>query len=116
MTPGDIQQGVFLPRLDKLDSADQAAPAEDTRSIEDKIAALKEEMSRLKKFEVRMLEAQDQQLSLTDPDARSMKSRGGGIVGYNLQTAVDVKHHLITVHEVTIVIRRRGLRRPVQSL
>ncbi len=89
--------------LGELDNADQSAPPEDTRSLKDKIAALTEEMDRLKKFEVRMLEAPDQQLSLTDPDARSMKSRGGGIVGYNLQTAVDVKHHLITVHEVTNV-------------
>ena len=89
--------------LSELDQADQSAPPEDTRSLKDKIAALTEEMDRLKKFEVRMLKAPDQQLSLTDPDARSMKSRGGGIVGYNLQTAVDVKHHLITVHEVTNV-------------
>ena len=89
--------------LGELDSADQAAPAEDDRSIEDKIAALKEEMARLKKFEVRMLEAPDQQLSLTDPDARSMKSRGSGIVGYNVQTAVDATHHLIVAHEVTNV-------------
>ena len=89
--------------LGELDKADQSAPPEDTRSLKDKIAALTEEMDRLKKFEVRMLEAPDQQLSLTDPDARSMKSRGGGIVGYNVQTAVDVDHHLITVHEVTNV-------------
>jgi transposase len=89
--------------LGELDNADQSAPPEDTRSLEDKITALTEEMDRLKKFEVRMLEAPDQQLSLTDPDARSMKSRGGGIVGYNVQTAVDTEHHLITVHEVTNV-------------
>ena len=89
--------------LGEFDQADRSAPPEDTRSLKDKITALTEEMDRLKKFEVRMLEAPDQQLSLTDPDARSMKSRGGGIVGYNLQTAVDVKHHLITVHEVTNV-------------
>jgi transposase len=89
--------------LGELDQADQSAPPEDTRSLKDKIAALTEEMDRLKKFEVRMLKAPDQQLSLTDPDARSMKSRGGGIVGYNLQTAVDVDHHLIAVHEVTNV-------------
>ena len=75
--------------LDQLDQADRSAPPEDTRSLKDKIAALTEEMDRLKKFEVRMLEAPDQQLSLTDPDARSMKSRGGGIVGYNVQTAVE---------------------------
>jgi transposase len=47
-----------------------------------------------------MLASPDQQLSLTDPDARSMKSRDGGIVGYNVQTAVDAKHHLIVAHEV----------------
>ena len=87
--------------LDKLDAADQAAPAEDTRPIKDKIAALEEEMDRLKKLEVRMLESPDQQLSLTDPDARSMKSRGNGIVGYNVQAAVDVDRHLIVAHEVT---------------
>jgi hypothetical protein len=50
-----------------------------------------------------MLEAPDEQLSLTDPDARSMKSRGAGIVGYNVQTAVDTSHHLIVAHEVTNV-------------
>ena len=96
--------------LDKLDSADQAAPPEDTRPIKDKIAALEEEMDRLKKLEVRMLEAPDQQLSLTDPDARSMKCRGSGIVGYNVQAAVDIRHHLIAAHEVTNVgIDRRHL-------
>jgi hypothetical protein len=89
--------------LDQLDRTDHAEPPKDTRTIEDKIAALKQEMDRLKKFEVRMLEAPDQQLSLTDPDARSMKSRGSGIVGYNVQTAVDVDTHLIVVHEVTNV-------------
>ena len=89
--------------LGELDQADRSAPPEDTRPLEDKITALTEEMDRLKKFEVRMLEAPDQQLSITDPDARSMKSRGGGIVGYNVQTAVDTEHHLIAVHEVTNV-------------
>ena len=50
-----------------------------------------------------MLEAPDQQLSLTDPDARSMNSRGSGVVGYNVQTAVDARHHLIVAHEVSKV-------------
>jgi transposase len=68
--------------------------------LQEKIAALKEQMQRLKVLEARMLASPDQQLSLTDPDARSMKSRDGGIVGYNVQTAVDAKHHLIVAHEV----------------
>lgn len=87
--------------LDQLEEADQAEPAKDQRPINDKIAALKEEMDRLKKLEVRMLEAPDEQLSLTDPDARSMKSRGTGIVGYNVQAVVDAETHLIVVHDVT---------------
>ena len=89
--------------LVEMDNTDQSAPPEDARSLKDKIAALTEEMDRLKKFEVRMLEAPDQQLSLTDPDARSMRHRGSGIVGYNVQTAVDTDHHLIVTHEVTNV-------------
>jgi hypothetical protein len=40
-----------------------------------------------------MLEAPDQQISLADPDARSMKTRCEGVVGYNVQTAVDVESH-----------------------
>ena len=56
-------------------------------------------MARLKKLEVRLLEAPDQQISLTDPDASSMATsgRGTGMVGYNVQAAVDIKHHLIQV-------------------
>ena len=88
--------------LNQLASADGAEPAEDnTLRLEDKVSALREEMARLKKLEVRMLKAPDKQLSLTDPDARSMNSRGSGMVGYNVQSAVDSQHHLIIAHDVT---------------
>lgn len=52
-----------------------------------------------------MLAAPDQQISLTDPDARSMATsgRGSGVVGYNVQVAVETEHHLIVTHEVTNV-------------
>src|SRR6266567_2289789 len=87
-----------------LDTADRAEPeiAELRKGhLQDKIAALKEQMQRLKVIEAQMHASPDQQVSLTDPDARSMKSRDGGIVGYNVQTAVDAKNHLIVAHEVT---------------
>ena len=52
-----------------------------------------------------MLAAPDQQISLTDPDSRSMATsgRGSGVVGYNVQVAVETNHHLIVTHEVTNV-------------
>jgi hypothetical protein len=62
-------------------------------------------MQRLEVLKAQMLDTPDQQISLTDPDARSMATsgRGSGVVGYNVQTAVDAKHHLIVTHEVTNV-------------
>ena len=87
-----------LTEVDATETDDDKGP-----ELEKKIAQLREEMARLKKHEVRMLEAPDKQLSLTDPDARSMNSRGTGIVGYNVQSAVDSEHHLIIAHEVTNV-------------
>ena len=86
-----------------MDTADRAEPevAQLKKGhLREKIAALKEQMQRLKAIEAQMHAAPDQQVSLTDPDARSMKSRDGGIVGYNVQTAVEAKHHLIVAHEV----------------
>ena len=60
-------------------------------------------MRRLERLKVEMLATPDQQISLTDPDARSMATsgRGSGIVGYNVQIAVEANHHLIVMHEVT---------------
>jgi len=87
-----------------LDSADRAEPevaALKTARLKDKIEALKAKAEELKVIEGQLNVAPDQQISLTDPDARSMKTRGTGIVGYNVQTAVDTEHHLIIAHEVT---------------
>ncbi len=95
----------YLGQIASADRQETAQAKARSERLEDKIATLKQEMARLKKLEVRLLEAPDQQISLTDPDARSMATsgRGTGMVGYNVQLAVDTKNHLIVTHEVTNV-------------
>jgi hypothetical protein len=93
--------------LQQLDTADRQEPSETlkakTSRLKEKIAKLKEQMQRLEILKVQMLATPDQQISLTDPDARSMTTsgRGSGVVGYNVQVAVETTHHLIITHEVT---------------
>jgi transposase len=95
--------------LQQLDTADRQEPSEalktKTSRLREKIEKLKEQMQRLKVLKVTMLATPDQQISLTDPDSRSMATsgRGSGVVGYNVQVAVETKHHLIITHEVTNV-------------
>ncbi|GAD65134.1 IS1182 family transposase, partial [Aquipseudomonas alcaligenes] len=91
----------YLASLDAADRQIPSASALDTASLEEKIAKLKEQMKELQGIEAQLNESPDKQVSLTDPDARSMMTRGSGIVGYNVQTAVDTQHHLIVAHEVT---------------
>jgi transposase len=93
--------------LSQLDTADRQEPTEalamKAARLNDKLAKLKEEMDKLAAYEKQMLASSDQQISLTDPDSRSMATsgRGSGVVGYNVQVAVDTEHHLIVTHEVT---------------
>ena len=93
--------------LSQLDTADRQEPSETlalkTTRLKEKLAKLKEEMEKLAAHEKLMLASPDQQVSLTDPDSRSMATsgRGSGVVGYNVQVAVDTEHHLIVTHEVT---------------
>jgi hypothetical protein len=65
-------------------------------------------MQQLRKIDRRPAAAPEKQISLTDPDARSMNSRSSGIVGYNVQTAVDTQYHFIVAHEVSNVGTDRG--------
>ena len=92
--------------LSQLDSADRQGPtvpeAKITR-LKEKITTLRVEIERLNALNAEMMKTEDKQISMTDPDARSMATsgRGSGIVGYNVQTAVDTQNHLIVAHEVT---------------
>jgi len=93
--------------LSQLDTADRQEPTEalavKTERLQEKLSKLKEQIAKLDVYEKQMLASPDQQLSLTDPDSRSMATsgRGSGVVGYNVQVAVDTEHHLIVTQEVT---------------
>ena len=95
----------YLAAMDTADRTQSDVAEAKSVRLKDKIAKLKQQMQDLKAMEQRLQEAPDGQVSLTDADARSMATsgRGTGIVGYNVQTAVDAKHHLIVAHEVTNV-------------
>jgi Transposase DDE domain len=95
--------------LAQLDTADRQEPSEtiDLKKthLKEKLEKLKSEMQKLEAIEQQVLASPDKQISLTDPDSRSMATsgRGSGVVGYNVQIAVDTEHHLIVHHEVTNV-------------
>ena len=98
--------------LAQLDTADLQDPSETitltkTR-LKEKLAKLDEEMKRLAAIEKQMLASLDQQISLTDSRSMATSGRGAGVVGYNVQTAVDTKNHVIVTHEMTNVGSQRS--------
>jgi transposase len=107
--------------LQQLDSADRQEPSQAlatrTERLKEKIEKLRQEMQRLEGLKTQMLATPDQQISLTDPDARSMATsgRGSGIVGYNAQASVDIKNHLVVTHEVTNVGTDRSQLAPMSK-
>src|SRR5215471_17472246 len=95
----------YLSQLETADRHGDAVPEAKVERLKGKIEKLKEEIVRLNAINAEMMRSEDKQISLSDPDARSMATSGKdtGIVGYNVQIAVDTQHHLIVAHEVTNV-------------
>jgi transposase len=93
--------------LRDLDTADrQEGEAVEARSerLKEKVERLRDQMRWLQTMDAKVAASPDGQVSLTDPDARSMATsgRGSGIVGYNVQSAVEAEHHLIVAHDVVM--------------
>jgi transposase len=93
----------YLTELDRADREPTLVTEARVDHLKSKVATVKAQMQRLKHIGEQMAQSPDGQVSLTDPDARSMATsgRGTGMVGYNVQVAVDTKHHMIVAHEVT---------------
>ena len=99
----DANIAKYLVALDTADRQEPDVAAARVPRLQDKIASMRSRMKELKQQECQLSTEQDQQISMTDPDARSMATHGhgSGVVGYNVQTVVDAEHHLIVAHEVT---------------
>lgn len=95
----------YLVDLDRADRDPTLVTEARAEHLKQKVETVKAEMQRLRQIGEQMAAAPDEQVSLTDPDARSMATsgHGTGVVGYNVQTVVDAKTHLIVAHEVTNV-------------
>ena len=124
-TPGKVKlriahleesAGRYLAAMDRIDRQEaRRAHTTQVARIEEKLARIRQEVRRLEDIAQQLDETPDGQISLTDPDARSMATygKGTGLVGYNVQTAVDTGTHLIVAHEVTNVGNDRAQLAPM---
>jgi transposase len=92
----------YLEDMDRADRDPSLVPEERVEHLKGKLATVRQRMKELDAIERQMKASPDGQVSQTDPDARSMATsgRGSGIVGYNVQLAVDTDSHLIVAHDV----------------
>ena len=96
--------------LGQMDTRDENEKVTDTTVSASKLAWLEQRLIELKGLEVEVNAHPDKQISQTDPDARLMKTHHmERQVCYNVQTAVDTKHHLIVAHDIVMTTDRGQL-------
>jgi hypothetical protein len=106
----EVNIAKYLAALDTADRQEPDVAAARIPRLQEKIASMRSRLKELRQQEVQLPNEPDQQISMTDPDARSMAThgKGTGVVGYNVQAAVDTEHHMIVAHEVTNTGNDRG--------
>jgi transposase len=106
----------YLEEMERTDRQEQCqATLRKVDRLKEKLDRVRQEVRRMEVIARRLKDTPDGQISLTDPDARSMATygKGTGLVGYNVQTAVDAETHLIVAHEVTNVVHDRAQLAPM---
>src|SRR5215213_3821152 len=107
--------GRYMAEMDKAEAAEPGGRVR-VKHLEQKLAVLHAYMAELKLINEQLRASPDGQVSLTDPDARSMNTRGSGIVGYNVQAAVEARHHLVVAHDVVMTGSDRAQLSPMAAM
>ncbi|OAO03124.1 transposase [Sphingomonadales bacterium EhC05] len=107
----------YLQSLDAADAQDGDVAEGKASNLREKVALMKAKLRELKSREAEVIAHPDKQISQTDPDARAMSTsmKASGMVGYNIQAAVDAQHHLIVAHEVTNAPHDRAFLSPMAA-
>lgn len=109
----DAQIEGYLQQLDQADTTEADTTRPTARQLQEKIAHLKERKEKNADMLEQLNSSGQSQVSLTDPDSRSMKVGQGTEVCYNVQTAIDAKHKLIVEHQVTNSVTDLGQLTPM---
>ena len=104
----------YLRALEQADAQPEAAPRKlSAAELQSQITRLKERRARTQERLQSLEQSGQSQLSATDPDSRGMKGAQGHVVGYNVQGAVDAKHHLLVCTELSNTAADQGQLAPV---
>jgi hypothetical protein len=111
ITKIEEQLNKYLDNSDQTDELEDRLEAEskENETLKAKIKKLEEEKAKLGNLKDKLEKSGKNHISPTDPDASLMKSRDGKMPCYNIQTAVDAKHHMIAMAEATTDNNDMGL-------
>lgn len=101
----------YLEKMDKADQEEKRAPVMDIKpeDMPQKLEQIRERVEKYKGYQKRMKETGETQILETDPECRTIHTKEGQLPAYNIQTAVDDRHHLIVSFETTNANTDQGL-------